>query len=120
MYHVRSPSELLHGLKYTACEEDRSLAVVLEEVSVIVAIDAFSVEIILIINKIHLHPGCRDRCNLDYERSVHVVDDDVHSGKADNLMKLVLSFVYAAIARHERTDLLLSFLNALRQVSSNF
>ena len=33
-------------------------------------------------------------------------------------MKLVLSFVDAAIARHERSDFLLSFLDALRKVSS--
>ena len=120
MDDVRSPSELLYGLKYTACEEDSSFAVILEEVSVVVAIYAFSVEIVLIINEIHLHSGCRYRRNLDYERSVHVVDDDIHAGEADDLMKLILSFVDAAIARHERTDLLLPFLNTLRQVSSYF
>ena len=120
MDDVRSPSALLHGLKYTACEEDSSFAVILEEVSVVVAIYALSVEILLIINVIHLHSGCGYRRNLHYERSVHVVDDDIHAGEADDLMKLILSFVDAAIARHERTDLLLSFLNTLWQVSSDF
>ena len=34
-------------------------------------------------------------------------------------MKLVLSFIDAAIARHEGADLLLSFLYTLRKVSSD-
>ena len=118
MDHVRCPSELLDCLEDTPCEEYGSFAVVLEEFSVFVKIYLFSVEIVLVINEVHLHSGSRNGCNLDYKRSVHIIDDDVHSRETDDLMKLVLSFVDAAIARHEGSDFLLSFLNSLRKVSS--
>ena len=76
-------------------------------------------EVVLVVNEVYLHPGCRDRGYLDDQRSVNIVDDDVHPGKSDNFMKLVLPFVDAAISRHERTDLLFPFLNALWQISAD-
>ena len=119
MDHVRSPSEFLYGLKYSSCKEDSSFPVVLEVISRFVAIYALAVEIIFIVNEIHLHSRCRNRRNLDYERSVYFIDDDIHTRQTDNFVKLVLSFVDATIAWHEGTDLLLPLLNALRKVSAD-
>ena len=101
MDDVWSPAELLYCLKHASCKEDGSFAIILEKLSVFVVINAFTVEIVLIINEIHLHPCCRNGSNLDHERSVHIVDDDIHSRKADHLVKLVLSFVDAAVSWHE-------------------
>ena len=63
--------------------------------------------------------GDRDRRDLDHERTVHIVYDDIHSGESDDLVQLVFPFVNASIARHEGADFLLPFLNALRKVSSD-
>ena len=79
MDHIRSPSELLYGLKYTAGEEDGSLSVVGEEFAVLILVYAFAVEIVLIVNEVYLHSGCGYGCDLDYERPVDIADDDVHA-----------------------------------------
>ena len=118
MYDVRCPSELLYGLEDSAGEEDGSFPVVFEIVALIVAVYALAVEIVLVVNEVHLHPGCRNGSHLDDKRSVDIVDDDVHSGQTDDLMELVLSFVDATISRHECSYLLFPFLNTLRKVSS--
>ena len=74
---------------------------------------------ILVVDKIDLDPGRRDRGDLDDQRTVHVADDDIDAGQADDFVKLVLPFVDASIAGHEGTDLLLALLDALRQVASD-
>ena len=79
MDYVWCPSELLDSLEYASCKEDGSLAIVLEELSVLVAIYLLSVEIVLVVNEVHLHPCSRNRRNLDYERPVDIIDDNVHS-----------------------------------------
>ena len=99
--YVRGPALFLHSFKYSACKEYSSFSVIAEEFSLLVAIDAFAMEVILVVNEVDLHPCGRDGRNLDDKRSVHIVYHYVHSGKSDNLMKLVLSFVDASIARHE-------------------
>ncbi len=58
MYDIRSPSELLDRLENTACKEYGPLPVVFVEIAVLVVIDVLSVEIILVVNEIDLHPGC--------------------------------------------------------------
>ena len=118
MDYVRSPSELLYCLKDTSCEEYSSFAVILEEFTIFVIIDLLSVKVVFVVDEIYLHSCCRDRCHLDNKRSVHIIDDDVHSRETDHFVKLVLPFIDAAIARHEGSDFLLSFLDALRKISS--
>ena len=76
-------------------------------------------EVVFVVNEIDLDPGRRNRCDLDYKRSVNFVDDDIHTGKTDHLMELILSLFDTAISWHEASDFLLSFLYALRQVSSD-
>ena len=119
MNHIRSPSELLYGLEYSSGKENGSFPVVFEEIAVFIAIYALAVEVVFVVDKIHLHPGCRNRGNLDDQWPVYVVDYDVHSGQTDHFVKLVLPLVDAAIAWHERADLLLPFLYALWKISSD-
>ena len=76
-------------------------------------------EIILVVNEIDLHARCRNRRNLDYKRSVNIVDDYVHSGKSDDFVELILALIDTAISRHEGSDFLLSFLNTLWKISSD-
>ena len=78
MYYVRSPAELLDGLKDAACKEYGSFVIVFEELAVVVEESLLATEIILIVNEIHLYPGGRDGSDLDDERPVHITDDYVH------------------------------------------
>ena len=119
MDYIWRPTKLLYGFKYTSCEEDCSFSIVFEEIAVSIVIDALAVEIILVVDEVYLHSCCRDRCDLDDKWSVNIVYDYVHTREADNLMKLILSFVDAAISRHEGSYLLLPFLDALRKLSSD-
>ena len=98
---VRSPTELLDGLEHSSCKEDGPFTIVLEELSLFVAVNALAVEIILIINEIHLHSRRGNGCYLDYQRPVNVVDDDVHTRKTDHFVKLVLPLVDAAVSWHK-------------------
>ena len=101
MDDIRCPAKLLHCFENASCEEDRSFAIVLEEFAVVVAVNALAMEIVLVVDEIYLHSRCRYRCDLDHERSVHFVDHDVHAGKSDHLVELILSFVDASVAWHE-------------------
>ena len=56
--------------------------------------------------------------DLDHQRAVHVIDDDIHSREADDLVELVGPFIDAAVARHEGTDFLFILLYPLRQIAS--
>ena len=118
MYDVRSPPELLDRLEDAPGEEHGPFGIVLEEDSVVIPVNLLSLEIVLVVNEIHLHSCGRDGSDLDHERSVHVVDDNVHSRKPYDLVELVLPFVYASVAGHERPDFLLPFLDSLGKVSS--
>ena len=79
----------------------------------------FTLEEIVVVDEIDLHASRLDGCYLDDQRVISVVDDQIHSREADNLMQLVASLVDVAEFRHKRSDLATSFLNALRQVSAD-
>ena len=119
MDDVRSPSEFLYGLEHTASKEDGPFAVVCKEFPVLVLVNAFSVEVVLVVYEIDLHSCGRNGSNLDHKRPVNVVDDDVHAGEADYFVELVLPFVDTAVARHEGPYFLLPFLDALRKIPSD-
>ena len=76
-------------------------------------------EIVFVVDEVYLHACRRNGRHLDHERPVDIVDYDVHAGKADHLVKLVLSFIDAAVSRHEGPYLLLPLLDSLRKVSSD-
>ena len=101
MYDVRRPPELLDRLQDSARKENRTLSVVFEEFPVLVAVDLLAVEIVFVVNEIHLHPGSGYGSNLYHKRPVYIVDDYVHSREADDFMQLVLPLVDAAESRHE-------------------
>ena len=119
MDDLGAPTQSLYCLEYAAGKEYGSFAIVGKEFAVVVAVHVLAVEIVLVINEIDLHPGRRNGCDLDYKRSVDIIDDDIHTGKAYDFVKLVLPLVDATVARHEGSYLLLPFLDALRKESSD-
>ena len=60
MDYIRCPAELLDSFEDSTCKEDRSFSIVLEEVAISISIHALAVEVILVIDEIYLHAGCRD------------------------------------------------------------
>ena len=116
---VRGPAQFLGGLQDAAGEENGPVAIVGKEITLFIVGHLFAAEVIFVVDEVHLHAGGRDGSHLDYEGMIHVGNDDIHTGKADNLVQLVLPLVDAAISRHERTDFLLPLLNTLRQVTAN-
>ena len=78
--------------------------------------DEFSFEIILVIDKIDLQPGCCDRCDFDDEGAVDISDDDIHAGEPDHFMELVFPLVDAAVTGHERPDLMPEFLDSVGKI----
>ena len=101
MNDVRCPAQLLDGFEDSAGEEYRALGIVSEECAVVVATQLFSLEIILIVTELHLDACSRYGRNLDYERPVYIIDDDVHAREPYNLVKLVFALVDTAVAWHE-------------------
>ena len=116
---IRCPAELLDRLEDAAREEYGALAVVREEAAFVVKEGLLAAEIILIVDELYLQARCRDGCNLDDEGPVDVADDDVHPGEADDFVQLVLALVDAAVAGHERADLLLLLLDTLWKMAAN-
>ena len=117
--HVRGPAQLLDGLEDAAGEEDRTLVVVFEGLAGSVAERLLAAEIVLVVNEVDLDARGRDGGDLDDQGPVHVRDDDVHAGKADHLVELVLPLVDTAEPGHERSDFTLALLDALRQITAD-
>ena len=57
MYHVRCPAQLLDGLEHAPGEENGPFPIVLEELAVLVAVNLFSMEVVFVVDEIHLHAG---------------------------------------------------------------
>ena len=58
-------------------------------------------EEVLVVDEIDLHSRDWNGCDLDDERVVGAVDDDVHSRQSYHLMQLSSAFVDVAPFRHE-------------------
>jgi len=112
--HVRYPAKLLDGFHHTANEEDTSFIVVLILLPLFINKRFPVLEIILIVNEIDLHPCRLNGGNLDDERMVGVIDDEVHAGETNYFVKLIAAFVDVAIFRHESAYLFSFFLYGLR------
>lgn len=120
MDDVGRPVEFFHRFNHAAREKHTTEVVVLAENAVVVAdLVLFLRKKIVVIDEVNLHPRLLNRCHLYDERVVGIVDDEVHSREADDLMQLVAALVDGAIAGHENTDFLAVFLRGLGQVSAN-
>src|SRR5512135_230971 len=119
MNNVGGPSQFLHSLDHSAGKEEGTLVIIIELLAGSVSHSMFSLEIILVVDEINLHPGRLYGCDFYDQRMIGVVDDEIHPGKPDHLVQLVPSLVYAAIARHKCPNLFPSVLNSLREIPSN-
>ena len=118
MYYLGTPAQFLYGLKDTACKENGALVVVAVVIAVGIACHETVVEIVVVVNEVYLHAGCLQRCHLDDQRVVSVVNDEVHARQTDNFVQLVTSFIYVAPFGCEDSDLLAKVLCCLWQVEA--
>ena len=79
MNNIRRPTQFLHRLEHAACKENCTLAIVFIFVSVLVYSHLAVGEIIIIINEINLYARLRNRCHLNNQRMIGVVDDEIHA-----------------------------------------
>ena len=100
MDDIRCPALFLHCFQDSSGKEDCTFVVISEESAFCIAEDTLAVEVVFIVDEIYLHTGSSG-CYLDDQRSVDIVDHDVHSRKSDDFMELVLPFIDAAISWYE-------------------
>ena len=74
--------------------------------------DELTLEKVLVVQEVHLHSHAfiGQRGDLDNERVVIVVHDNVHPRKADDLVQAVAPLVDGAVAGHQHPDFHLIFL----------
>ena len=117
---VGRPVLLLHRFDNATVEEDGAVVVLFAEIAFFVIHEVFFLrEEIVVFDEINLHPRLLDGSHLDDKGIVGVVDDEVHSRKADDLVELVAPVVDDTIAGHKNSDFLTAFLGGLGQVTAD-
>ena len=86
MDDVWGPTLFLHGLEHAACKEDCTLAIVGIFLAFLVFHHSPLLEVIFIVDEIYLNTGNGYRGNLDDQRMVGIVDDEVHSRETDHFV----------------------------------
>ena len=119
MDDVGRPLELLDGLQDAACIEGGALGVVVIFLSVGIEGHLASGKVVVVVDEIDLHPGCRDACHLDDERVVGVVDHNVDTAQPDDFVQLVPPLVDDAPFGHEGAYFPAFLLNSLGQISAH-
>ena len=85
MNDIGGPIEFLNGFYHSLCKEDRPFVVVREQFSVFIGKSSFSLKVLLIVDKIDLDTLFGNGGHFDDKRHVHIVDDQIHPGKPNNL-----------------------------------
>ena len=120
MYDVGFPTQLLDGFNGTAHEEDAALVVQFGRKFCFQTFVRIALEIVVVVNEVHLHSGGLQCGNFDNQRVVGVINNQVHTRETDNFMQLVASFVDASVFWHECSHFVASFLHAVRHVVSHY
>lgn len=113
MDDVGSPAQFLDRFEYAARIEDGAFGVVGVFDAVFVVQHHAFVEVVVIVDKIHLHARGLYAGHLDDQWVVRVVDDDVQSRESDDFVQLVAAFVDISPPWHKSTDFVAFFLYAL-------
>lgn len=113
------PAQFPDGFDDAFCVEDRPRIVVWVEHTLCIVVLGFPLEEVLAVDEINLHADILQGGDLDDQRVVGVLDDDVLARQPDNLVEHVLMVVYAAEFRHECADFVLSLLYSLRQKAAD-
>ena len=113
MNHLWHPTELLHSFESATHEEDAALIVVRWRSHGFKLLGDILGEVVLIVDKIHLHTNRLQSGYLDNKWVVGIVDSDVHTRKANHFVELIAAFVNETVFRHESAHLQTALLHGL-------
>ena len=113
MDDIRRPAQFAYRFQDAAGKEDGALVIVGHELVLGVIPRDLLFEVVLVVNEVHLHPRGGDGSHLDDERVIGVIDIQVHSAQADNLVQLVPALIDDAETGHEHPDFASPLVNPL-------
>ena len=119
MDHIGDPVQAFDRLQDASDEEDTAIRIVTRRSLRGRAEEALASEEIRIIDEVDLYACGGDRGDLDDERVVVVVDDNVDTRQTDHLVKLVAPLIDQAVAWHEDTYVISRILYMLWEVTSD-
>ena len=102
-----------NGFKDASGKEDGALIIVGNKLVFGIKPRDLLFEIVLVVYEIDLHPGRGNGSHLDDQRVICVIDVEVHSAQADDLMQLVTALIDNTKTRHKHTDFAAALMNAL-------
>ena len=111
---VGTPTQFLHRFQYAAGIEDGTGIIVFILFTIFVCYLQAVLKVVIVVDEVYLHTCRLDRGNLDDERVIGIVNDEVHAGESYHLMQLVSAFVDISPFGHKRSDFSAFFLNSLR------
>ena len=79
---------------------------------------SLALEVLVVVDKVDLHARRWNGRYLDDERMVRVVNQEVHAGKTNHLVKLVTALVNFAKTRSENANLSSLLMHCLREISA--
>ena len=118
MNHVGTPAQFLHRLEHTARVENGALHVVRIFLIILIKHHLTLVEVVIVVNEIHLHTGRLNRSHLDNQWMVRIINDNIHTRQTNHLVQLVAALVDISPAGHKRANLVATLLYGLRNGAS--
>ena len=115
MDDVGHPTQFLHRLQHATCEEDSAFTIVSIVFALLIFLHQALAEVVVVVDEIHLHLCRLYRGDLDDQRVVGVIDDQIHARQAYHFVQLSTALIDDAPFGHERADLVAALLNGLRQ-----
>src|SRR5690606_32160902 len=96
-----NPVKFLDGFDDTSREENGAFIIINKSISFVISIKLLSLEILIIINKINLKSFAWQRSYFYNQRLVKIINNNVHPGKTNHLMKLKFTFADLAKSWHK-------------------
>ena len=119
MDDIGHPTQLLYRFKHATGKEDGTFAVVGILLTVLILCHETLHEIVVVVDEIDLETSLRYGCDLDDQRMVCVVDNEIHSRETDYLMQLSTSLVDIAPLGHKCPYFVACFLHFVWQVAAH-
>ena len=116
--YVGTPAKFLHCFQHTACIKDSTTVVVIVFHTIFIRCLQAILEIIIIIDEIYLHTCRLDGSDFYNQGMVSIVNNQIHTGKANHFVQLVSAFIDVSPFGHKGSDFTAFFLDRLWKVST--
>src|SRR5690606_21462632 len=111
------PAKFFDSFHNTSNKENATLVIIVIFITVFVNKSLPILKVIFVIYKINLHSSRLNRSDFYDERIIRVVNNKVHTRKANNFVQLISTFINTSKLRHKSTYFHPFFLDSLRQIS---